>query len=89
MGYASCLENNIERADDRAFMAQSFRFQAVPAPMKPPRITLDLAAPKLASPTPISQPRVSVGDRWRDMRDIHVLCLSELRPKSQLGLRTV
>ena len=80
MGYASCLENNIEKADDCAFMARMFRFPAALVAVSHPRMT-----PQFARPKPASAP-ASIDDRWREMREIHVLCLSELRPKWRAGL---
>jgi hypothetical protein len=82
MGWASYFEDNSERALDYALAAQAVedrvgRTAAMlpvrPAPSTPPIV---LRAPP--KPTPV----ISAAERCRDIRDIHVLCLAELRPKA-------
>ena len=81
MGWASYFESDLEKAHDRAFMAQSFQ-----NPDKRP-ITTDksrpAAAPIVIMSAPPPAPSVSRVERCRQIRDVHVLCLAELRPEAR------
>lgn len=80
MGYASCLENDIEKTMDRAFMAQ--RFQEAPRPATLIKATMPKPRPIIiVAPLPPA-PVIPVEERRRREREIHVLCLSELKPKA-------
>jgi hypothetical protein len=81
MGWASYFESDLEKAHDRAFMAQSFQNPAnrpITAAKSP-----SAAAPITIASTLPSAPSVSRVERCRQMRDVHVLCLAELRPKAR------
>ena len=76
MGWPSCFENDIERAHDRRFMMGLVedRFRHVPA-VTPLLLPRPIAKPPLRSAT--EQARIIQANR-----NIHILCLSELRPKA-------
>ena len=79
MGWASYFENDLEKAHDRAFMALSFIYSADrPVDSRPP------PQPTNIESQPAPAPVVAIAERWRQMRDVHVLCLAELRPKARL-----
>lgn len=87
MGWASYYENIIEKAVDYALLAcpaaagccQSAPIEAAPC----------VASPLIFVPAPLKAPKiVSVAERYRNLRDLHVLCLSELRPKASEGAYT-
>ena len=85
MGFASYYEANVEIAADRAFMARAaeerFRF-------KPAAPVAQAAAPVVKPPLLVltnPQPDVKrVAERSREIRELHLLCLSEMRPRAHL-----
>jgi hypothetical protein len=82
MGWASYFEHSAEMALDYGLAAQTLedRFRQ-PTPILP--VQPALRAPPI-TPRPPLKPTlvISVVDRCRDIRDIHVLCLAELRPNA-------
>jgi hypothetical protein len=75
MGFPSCLENDLERAYDRLFMA-GLVFPRSCAPVAAPE-------PIAVSPTMKVKPfdTAAHARHVQSLRDIHLLCLSELRPR--------
>lgn len=79
MGWASYFESDLEKIQDRAFMAATMPFPAnCRKPAVQPRPTIPIVLLTPAAPTA----RAGI-DRARAMRDIHLLCMLELRPKSR------
>lgn len=83
MGYASYFEDINDKRAEKVLTIQSLQCRfAQPAP----RVTvqpLPLRPPIIVRSPPKVAPAVSVADRCREIRDIHVLCLAELRPKAR------
>jgi hypothetical protein len=78
MGWASYFEDNIEKVLERAFMSRSFcATRDHPAvitksmPIVRPIVTLSVVSP----------PALSAAENRRQIRDTHVLCFEELRPR--------
>jgi hypothetical protein len=84
MGWASYLEDNVEKADDRAFMAQTFLYEC---PSRTSQVAVKssaLSEPQMTVvPSAAPSPAISVAERCRKIRDVHVLSLAELRPKAR------
>lgn len=80
MGWASYYENIVEKAVDLALFARptALRFTNSAIEAAPPVVSSQIRVR-----TPFKGPNtVSIAERCRDMRDLHILCLSELRPKA-------
>jgi hypothetical protein len=80
MGWPSCYENDLERAHDQAFMMRGMEdgFR-----VKPSVARVNAAAPPQAAPPIVIHPAAfrTSAQRARDLRDVHILCLAELRPQ--------
>jgi hypothetical protein len=78
MGYASYYENIVERAVDLAHLAQ---------PIEPKHSAVRVATRAQAAPRLVISPRlkaartISAAPQTLSSRELHILCLSELRPK--------
>jgi hypothetical protein len=82
MSWVSCAEDNEERAMDSAMAYQLMldRFQPPkPLPQPPSRPIVFKVSPQIDPAAEAAR----VSNRAREMRDMHVLCLSEMRPKAQ------
>ena len=81
MGYASCLENNIEKVHDNQHMRGSYgaarRRQTVPVVASPP---LQPVVANVVIPPPSRPDAQTAAQRARAMHEKHVLALYELRP---------
>jgi hypothetical protein len=81
MGYASCLENNIEKVHDNQHMRGGHqaerRRQPVPVVESPP---LQPVVANAVIPPPSRPDAETVALRARAMHEKHVLALYELRP---------
>jgi hypothetical protein len=82
MGYASCLENNIERQLDARFMYPVYASVLAPKSVewKPPLFV----APPLQSQQP--RPAESPEQRYRRLLEVNILAMAELTGRS-LSLR--
>lgn len=79
MGFPSCLENDAERAYDRLFMAG-----LVQPIFQTPSLIVGHPQQLMSRATPVANvinPDVHT-KHVRALRDIHVLCLAELRPRA-------
>ena len=77
MGWASYLEDNVEKANERALWHDRSTLKS----SGPIKLIKVLAAAQRIMVAPIPKPVPSTAERWRQMRDTQVLCLMELRPK--------
>lgn len=84
MGFASCLENNIEKVDDNRHMRGRYE---QPTPERGPAFVisppLQPVAARLVIPPPPRPDPEAVAKRERSMREKHVLALFELMPGSR------
>src|SRR5689334_4791023 len=88
MGWASCLESDREKADDRAFMAATCRSAVWPtapiivsdAPGTSVRLIMPLAPLAVPTFSELQGNAISVAQRRQQARDVHVLCFAELKP---------
>jgi hypothetical protein len=78
MGFPSCLENDTERAYDRLFMAGLVQpaFQTLSSAIVQPPVSRTAPHPHMITVDPSAHAK-----RIGDLRDIHYLCLLELRPR--------
>lgn len=81
MGYASCLENNIEKVYDNIHMRGGYRPEPEPKPVfvatSPP---LQPALTSVVIPLPPRPDPTAIAERMRAQREKHVLALYELMP---------
>lgn len=85
MSYASCLENNNERAHEYYAVAldtleSRLRFEPVTRPAPPPIQAVAVAASRMVA---VPKPETDAGRierRMREQRDVHILCFLEMKP---------
>jgi len=81
MGYASCLENNIEKLYDNMHMRGGYRLEPEPKPVfvanSPPLQPVLISA--VVPPPPRPDP-AAIAARQRAQHEKHVLALYELMP---------
>jgi hypothetical protein len=89
MGYASYLEDIVERAIEHAPSRLPQPRPMAPGPLagvssaRQPIFTR-----RVVTKSPLMPDAATVAQRTRDLRAIHLLCLSEMRPKYQASLHS-
>jgi hypothetical protein len=79
MGYASYYENIVERASELAHFAQPVEVKDTTERVTArPRAAIRL----IISPRPKPSRIPSIAEQALSSRELHILCLSELRPKA-------
>ena len=86
MGWPSCFENNLERAQDRALVVLVLedRFRVYP----PVALVSVEAAPKplpeILVPVCPAAKSARIAQRTCELREIHMLCRAEMRPRAHI-----
>lgn len=94
MGYASYIEDINDRRFEglaaQQWLQRKYSKPSLHATVKAqppaPRVTVELrplAPPIIIVPPPAPTLVISDAERCRQIRDVHVLCLAELRPKAR------
>ncbi len=87
MGYASYYENIVERASEPNYLVGPLRLERTrPIEAAPAKRNI---SPAILISRPVTTPRfVSPAERSRHLREVHILCLSELRRRSSQATHT-
>lgn len=81
MSYASCLENNLERADEYFSVALRTLEDRLKSKLHNRAITIPIVVMKSPRTVPVLNAN-EIAERVRKQRELHILCFHEMQPKN-------